>query len=87
MCFIFNLINFVFRLLDLEDQIISITYCDLDILIYIEKDLGELVSVKRVFVIIIDLYFFSRYILEYNLFSLVKYDAKMLTTKIDISFV
>ena len=71
----------VFWPLDLEDQIIFITDRDFDILVCDEEDPGELGSKRRVLAIVIDLCFFSRFILEYDLSSLVECDAEMLTAE------
>lgn len=73
------------RPLDLENQIIFFTHCDFDIFIYIKDDLSELISVRRVLAIVIDLCFFLRCILEYDLFSLVKYNIELLIAEFDIS--
>ena len=83
MCYILSQTKFaIFRPLDLEDQI---TYCYLNILIYIEENPGELMSARRILAVVINLYFFSIYILEYNLFSLVECNIKLLITKFDTS--
>ena len=74
----------IFRSLDLEDQIIF-TQCDFDILVYTEEDLGELVSARRILIVVIDLCFFSRRILKYNLFSFVEYNEELLIAKFGIS--
>ena len=74
----------MFRPLDLEDQIIF-TQCDFDILICAEENLGELVSTRRVLVIVIDLCFFSSYILEYNLFAFVECDVELLIVEFGTS--
>ena len=52
-----------------------------------ETDPGELISARRVLAFVIDLYFFSRRILKYNLFSFVKYNIKLLTAKSGTSLV
>lgn len=81
MCLILSPVSSVFRPLDLEDQIIFFTQCDFDILVCVEEDPGELVSARRVLAVVIDLCFFSRRILEYNLSSFVECDAELLTAE------
>ena len=81
MCLILSPVSSVFRPLDLEDQIIFFTQCDFDVLVCVEQDPGELISKMRVLAIIINLCFFSRYILEYNFSSLVECDAELLTAE------
>ena len=49
-----------------------------------KKNFSELVLKMRGLVIIINLYFFSRFILKYNLFSFIKYDIELLIAKFDI---
>ena len=81
MCLILSPVSSVFRPLDLEEQIIFITDRDFDILVCVEEDPGELGSTRRVLAIVINLCFFSRFILEYNFSSLVECDAEMLTAE------
>ena len=78
MCLILSSAIIMVRLLDLEDQIVFFTQCDFDVLVCVEEDLDKLGSTRRVLAIIIDLYFFSRCILKYNLSSFVECDAKLL---------
>lgn len=53
-CFILSPAIIVVRPLDLEDQIIFFTQCDFDILVCVEENLGELISIRRVFAVIIN---------------------------------
>ena len=78
MCLILRLVNSIVRPLDLEDQI---THCDFDILVCVEEDPGEMISARRVLSIVIDLGFYSRYIFEYDLSSLVECDAEVSTAE------
>ena len=71
----------MFRPLDLEDQIIFFTQCDFDILVCAEEDPSELVSKMRGLAIVINLYFFSSFILEYILSSFVECDAELLSAE------
>jgi hypothetical protein len=52
----------------------------------VEEDLGELISKRRVLAVIINSYFFSRYILEYNLSSLVESNTELLIIKPGTAF-
>ena len=85
---ILDLIKFIiFELLDLKDQIIFFIYYNFNILIYIEEDLDKLSLIRSILVIIIDLYFFLRFIFKYNLSSLIKYNIELLITKFDTSLI
>ncbi len=75
----------VFWPLDLEDQIFFFTHCDFDILVYAEENPSELISKMRILAIVIDLCFFLRCIIEYNLSSLVESDAELLIAEFDTS--
>ena len=82
MCLILSQTKFaVFWPLDLEDQIFFFTQCNFDVLVCVEEDPSELISKMRGLAIVINLYFFSRFILEYNLSSFVEYDAELLTAE------
>ena len=81
MCLILSSAIIMVRPLDLEDQIVFFTQCDFDVLVCVEEDPGELGSTRRVLAIVIDLCFFSRCILEYNLSSFAECDAKLLTAE------
>ncbi len=84
-CLILCPASFAFRPLDLEDQIIF-THFNLDVLVCVEEDPGELASKRRLFAVVIDLRYFSRCILEYNLSSLVECDAEVLTAEPGTAF-
>lgn len=68
--------------LDLEDQI-HITHINLDLVVLVEEDPGEMVSGRRIFAIILvaDGCFCSRCVLKYDLSSLVECDAEVLTAE------
>ena len=76
MCLVLSSAVIVVRPLDLENQIF--TRCDLDILVCVEEDPGELVSARRVLAVVIDLYLCT---LEYDLSSLIKYDTELSTAE------
>ena len=82
MCLMLSKTKFaIFRPLNLEDQIIFFTHSDFDVLVCVKEDPSELISRRRVLAIVINLCFFSRCILEYNLSSLVECDAELLTAE------
>ncbi len=61
-------------------------YFNFNIIVLVKENSNKIILIKRYLAIIFDACFCLRCVLEYNLSLFVKYNAKVLTTKLDILF-